>query len=155
MEWSGDDLAGIVAIFDALPRETLVEAAAELAFKQGDTPDEDAISDAIGRAIDEYRLVAVDGRLVPGPTAYATPPAGAEDLPHILDPDPGELAPPDPGAVASTVEETFRADAASAAASGDPAEVERLLDLSYGIESTVDIDLGEARERLTDATSGD
>jgi hypothetical protein len=151
MDWSGDELAGIVAVFDALPRDALAEAAAELAFKEGETPDEDAIADAIGRAIDEYRLVAVDGRLVPGPTAYATPPPGAEDLPHILDPDPGELEPPDPDAVAATVAETFREDAAIAAASGDPDEIDRLLDLSYGIESTLDVDLDEARERLTDA----
>jgi len=155
MEWSGDELAGIVAVFDALPRDTLVRAAAELAFKQGDTPDEAAIADAIDRAIDEYRLVAVDGRLVPGPTAYATPPAGAEDLPHILDLDPDETDTVDPDAVTGAAAERFRTDAASAAASDDPDEIDRLLDLSYGIESTLDVDLAEARRRLTDAAPGE
>jgi hypothetical protein len=57
MTTTGDELAGVVDLFGALTREELVDALTELAFKQGETVDRDAISAAIGTALADYVLV--------------------------------------------------------------------------------------------------
>ena len=165
MEFSHDELAGVVDLFDALTRAELSRACEELAFKRGtefDSPD--AFDDAIAA----YRLVAVDPTdiggeesaptatgdgplLAVGPTAFPTLPDRAEDLPHILDIEPREVDRRVSGAVA---EERFRAEAARAVADDDHARITRLLDVSYDLEAWAPVELAGVRDRLDDAAAG-
>jgi len=54
-----DDLAGVVDLFGALDRAELRRALAELAFKRGESVDDDALADAISQAVAGYYLVPV------------------------------------------------------------------------------------------------
>ena len=166
MEVSADELAGVIDLFGALTPTELRRAVEELAFKRGEDVSNVPIEDAIA----EYRLVRVepvdetdseprDGAandrgderlLVPGPTAFPTLPAGAEDLPHILAID-GRTV--DRDALYEQVEERFRAGAARAVLDEDNERIERLLDASYDLEAWGKIDLDDARERLDRAST--
>ncbi|WP_273836519.1 hypothetical protein [Halococcus sp. PRR34] len=164
MEFSHDELAGVVDLFGALTRAELSQACDELAFKRG-TEFESA--ETIDDAITAYRLVAIDPAdtgvegMVPeataddpllavGPTAFPTLPDRAEDLPHILDIEPREVDRTVLGAVA---EERFRADAARAVADADHARITQLLDVSYDLDAWAPVDLGGVRDRLDDAAA--
>ncbi|ERH07816.1 MAG: hypothetical protein J07HN4v3_00179 [Halonotius sp. J07HN4] len=60
MSATGDELAGVVDLFGALTRAELSAALTELAFKQSQTVDDDAVADAIADAIAAYVLVEYD-----------------------------------------------------------------------------------------------
>lgn len=145
---SADELAGIVELFGALEWSELRQACSEVAFRRGESADEEAVDDAIEDAIDAYALVYYDGRLVPGPAAFPAVPEGGEDLPHILD---VEKHNPDESAVADAAIEQFGEDVSEAVDAGDDARCQQLLDLSYDLETWAPVDLGDERERLDDA----
>ena len=158
MELTHDELAGIVDLFGALSRSELAAAGDELAFKRGADPDGLDVDEALAA----YRLVAFDPDaiverttddrlLAAGPTAFPALPDGAEDLPHILD---VESRSPDRAALGAVVEERFRADAARAVAEDDRERIERLLDVSYDLETWAPVALDGVRDRL-DAAAGD
>lgn len=146
---TGDELAGVVDLFGALTRDELESALGELAFKRGETADDDAIDDAVAAAVEEYYLVAVDGDdrtlLVPGPVAFPTLPDGAADLPHIMDVPDRDV---DDDAVVEAAERRLRADAAAAVDAGDAERIEQLLDVSYDLETWGAIDVSGVRSRL-------
>jgi hypothetical protein len=153
MDPTADEVAGVVDLFGALGREELGEALAEVAFKQGADDGPEDFGDAIDAAIEDYHLVrappeAVVGTdeetLVVGPAAFPDPPAGAEDLPHIMDVSSRSV---DREALAPVVEQRFRTDAA-AAVDGTEARIAHLLDVSYELEVWGPVDLGELRSRL-------
>jgi len=159
---STDELAGVVDLFGGLARAELDEALEELAFRAGVEPPPD---DAVDAAVREYALVAyprgadgadgdeaADPWLVPGPAAFPTLPEGAADLPHILDIESRAV---DREALGRAVEERFRGDVARAVANEDAALVERLLDVSYDLETWGPVDLGDLRERLDAARDAD
>ncbi|WP_435077246.1 DUF7109 family protein [Halococcus sp. AFM35] len=156
MELTHDELAGVIDLFGALSRTELVEAGEELAFKRG----ADFEDDNVDAALAAYRLVSfdhdtiverdVDERLLAaGPTAFPTLPEGAEDLPHILD---VEMRTPDRAALGAVVEERFRADAARAVSDDDRERIQRLLDVSYDLETWAPVELDGVRDRLDAAT---
>jgi hypothetical protein len=144
-----DELAGVVDLFGALTRAELDRALEEYAYRRDESVDEAAVEDALAA----YALVAYeqeDGteRLAVGPTAFPTLPEGAEDLPHIL--EVGARA-PDRERAALAAERRFRGDVARAVAAEDDAEIRRLLDVSYDLETWGDADLAELRAQLDDA----
>jgi len=149
---TGDELAGVADLFGALTRDELESALSELAFKRGEAVDEDAIDDAVAAAIERYYLVAVDHDgerlLAPGPVAFPTLPDGAEDLPHIMDASDRDI---DDGGVVEAAERRLRADAAQAVDADDTERVERLLDVSYDLETWGSTDVSDVRSRLDDA----
>jgi hypothetical protein len=153
MEFSGDELAGVVDLFGALTHAELGEALAELAFKQGDEYDPEGFESDISAAIEGYHLVELDADvagtdapvLVPGPGAFPTLPDGAPDLTHILDVESREF---DRATAGEASLDRFREDAATAVESGDPRRVERLVDVSYELEAWADVDLSAERDHL-------
>ncbi|MFB6142092.1 MAG: hypothetical protein ABEJ30_01970 [Halorientalis sp.] len=156
MEFTGDELAGVVDLFDALTRAELAEALVELAYKQGDDRDPSSFAEPIDDALASYHLVAVpdadpeaDGPLlVAGPLAFPALPEGATDLPHIMTVPERSVARADAGRAAA---ERFRADAAGAVDDGDAERMRELLDASYELEAWAPVDLADARERLDGA----
>ena len=158
MELTHDELAGVVDLFGALTRGELAAAGDELAFKRG----ADFDGENIEPALSAYRLVAfdpdgvveqsVDERLLAaGPTAFPALPEGAEDLPHILD---IESRTPDRAALGGVIEERFRTDAARAVRDDDRERIERLLDVSYDLETWAPVELAGVRDRLDAAAGG-
>ncbi|MFB6255446.1 MAG: hypothetical protein ABEH58_01760 [Haloplanus sp.] len=151
---TGDELAGIVDLFGALTREELGDALGELAFKHGEEVDNAAVEAAVDDAIEGYYLVAVDHGgttlLAPGPVAFPTLPGGAEDLPHILDVPTRSV---ERAVLTEAAERQFRADAARAVDSNADADerIERLLDVSYDLETWGSADVSGVRRRLDDA----
>ena len=146
---TGDELAGVVDLFGTLTREELESALGELAFKRGETVDEDAIDEAIDAAVEDYSLVAVERDdatlLAPGPVSFPTLPDGAEDLPHIMDvPDRAV----DDESVVESAERRLRADAARAVDTDADERIERLLDVSYDLETWGATDVSDVRDRL-------
>ena len=145
---SADELAGVVDLFGALSRPELSEALSELAYRRGEDPPEEIVEDAVaafalvGFVDDGHRLFA------PGPAAFPTLPEGAEDLPHILDQQPRSV---DRAAVAEAAADRLRTEAACAATLGATDRAERLVDISYDLETWAAIDLSGVRSRL-DAT---
>jgi len=151
MEFSGDDLAGVVDMFGGLGDEALAGALAELAFKHGEEHDPSAFENDIEAARAAYELVELDtaeGRvLVAGPAAFPTLPEEASDLKHILDADERTIDREQAGAAAA---DKLHSEAVSAISDGDRAEMRRLIDLSYDIEAWAPVDLSETRARLDD-----
>src|SRR6056297_1733950 len=91
-----DELAGVVDLFGGLSRDELEQALVELAFKQAEEVEREAVAAEIERAVEDYYLVdaeyaaeggseATETLLVAGPAAFPTVPENGEDLPHILD----------------------------------------------------------------------
>jgi len=154
MEVTGDELAGIVDLFDALTREELGRALVELAYKDGEDLDPSAFDADVDAAVESYHLVAHDPAegdetlLVPGPVAFPELPEGASDLPHIMG-VPGRSI--DREALGETAEKRFRTDTARAVADGDEERIAELLDVSYELEVWGPVELSTARERLDDA----
>jgi hypothetical protein len=154
---STDELAGVADLFGGLTRAELATALEELAFREGvDPPADGTVDDAVREyALVEYPHEAEDGSdedaaplLVPGPAAFPTLPEGAADLPHILDVSERRI---DRERLGRAVEERFRGDVARAVADDDEALVDRLLDVSYDLETWGPVELGDLRERLDDA----
>lgn len=146
MDYSSDELAGIVDLFGALARSSLHRAVSELGFKTGSAVDDDEVESAIDEAIHEYALVAVtledETLLAPGPTAFPELPGGADDLPHILDHERREVP-------REAIETTVRRRLASSAAELE--DVERageLIDITYDAEAWAGLDLEDVRTRL-------
>jgi hypothetical protein len=137
-----DDLAGIVDLFGALTPAELDRALEELAFKAGRSPPEEPV---VERASRSYHLVECDGRLVAGPAAFPSLPADAGDLPHIMGID---ERPVDREAAGRAAEERFRGEAARALAADEPDRVERLLDVSYDLETWGPVEVADVRRRL-------
>lgn len=163
---TGDELAGLVDTFGALTRAELRRAYDEAAFRAGTGDGGEAFDRAIAEARRSYRLVGCPpeavadppdgdegGRenrelLVAGPCAFPDPPAGAEDLPHILDVDRRRV---DRTALAAGLQERFRTDTARAVQSGDRDRMTALLDTTYDVETWAPVDLSDVRDRLDDA----
>ena len=149
---TGDELAGVVDLFGALTREELDDALGELAFKRGEAVDEAAVEAAVDDAIEGYYLVAVDRDgttlLAPGPVAFPTLPDDAEDLPHILDVPTRAV---DRAVLTEAAERQLRADAAQAVDAAADERIERLLDVSYDLETWGSTDVSGVRSRLDDA----
>jgi len=152
-----DDLAGVVDLFGALTPSELESALEELAFKQGESVDPDAVTAAVDDAVASYAVVRYrDGDrtlLVPGPAAFPTLPPNAEDLPHILDVPDREV---DHEAAGTAVADRLRADAAAAVDAGETATIRRLLDVTYDVEvwsDTVAVD--DIRDRLDDTLANE
>ena len=152
MEFSPDELAGIVDLFGAIDRPTLQRACLELAYKQGVDREPASFDNAIDTAVDSYYLLGVehDGEtlLVAGPVAFPELPEGATDLPHILDVESRTI---DDDRLAEAAQKRFRIDAVGAIEAGDHERVERLLDVSYELEVWAPVELADARRRLDDA----
>ena len=162
MSATGDELAGVVDLFGALTRTELSAALTELAFKQNQTVDDDAVADAIDNAIAAYVLVAYEPEsdeiatgsdeddepgslLTVGPTAFPTLPPNAEDLPHILD---YERRTVDRDRLAEQVRERLAGETETVVAAGDGDRAAELLDVSYDIEAWADIEMDEIRASL-------
>lgn len=153
MDFSGDELAGVVDLFGALTRAELGEALAELAYKQGEPYDPDRFDDDIRAAVERYHLVELDAAaadldidepaLAPGPGAFPTLPPDGADLAHILD---IETRVVDRQAAGEAALDRFRADAAKAV--DDEERIERLLDVSYELEAWAGVDLSDERDIL-------
>ena len=86
--------------------------------------------------------------LAPGPVAFPTLPAGAEDLPHLLDAPERDV---DRATLAARVEGRLRSDAARAVVDGDAARMRRLLDVTYDLDTWGPADVEDVRRRLDDA----
>ena len=148
-----DELAGVVDLFGALTPPELESALGELAFKRGEEVTSDGVEAAIDDAVASYAVVRYHGDdrtlLAPGPTAFPTLPADAEDLPHILDvPDRAV----DREAAGTAVAEQLRSEAATAVDAGDTAAIRRLLDVTYDVEVWSDaVAVDDVREHLDDA----
>jgi len=157
MELTPDELAGVVDVVGPVTRDELVQACGELAFKQGADVDAERLAGAIDAAISSYHLVAVADHdaaadaplVVVGPAAFPELPAGAEDLPHILDLPDRTLA---RETVAVAAEQRFREDAAEAVRAADDDRIAELLDVSYDLEAWGPVELAPARGLLDDAT---
>jgi hypothetical protein len=160
-----DELAGVVELFGALTPAELDRALAELAYRRGGgEASGDAAREtreaAVADAVAAYYLVEVevevgpedDGEterlLAPGPVAFPTLPAGAEDLPHLLDAPERDV---DRATLAARVEGRLRSDAARAVVDGDAARMRRLLDVTYDLDTWGPADVEDVRRRLDDA----
>lgn len=157
MNLSADEIAGVVDLFGALPRPTLREALAELAFKRGAECESAEFEADISNAIETYYLLELDDEsaetrlIVVGPTAFPQLPNGARDLPHILDVEDRSI---DRDRLGTAAEERFRADAGRAVDAGDDERIRELLDVSYELEAWGPVDLDAARDRLDGALEG-
>jgi hypothetical protein len=161
MDLTGNDVAGVVDLFDGLTRAELGTALAELAFKRGEDHDPDAFEDDIDAAERSYHLLTVgpdetdaaveDPLLVVGPAAFPELPDGATDLPHILDVETRDI---ERETAARAAERRFQEDASAAVEAGDTERIEALLDVSYELEAWSGVDLSASRERLDAASAG-
>ncbi|MFW6384923.1 MAG: DUF7109 family protein [Halodesulfurarchaeum sp.] len=146
MDLTHDDVAGIVDLFGALSESDLRRGIEELAFRQGEKPDSDAVRDLIDGAKADFSLAEIridDERvLASGPTAFSTLPDGAEDLPHILD---VERRSPSPKALETAVRKRLATEAATIS---EPERAAELVDVTYDAEAWAGIDLKDVRERL-------
>lgn len=151
MSATHDELAGVVDLFGGLTREELVRALSELAFKRGESVDEDVLATTVESAVEEYYLVEYEGVLVPGPTAFPSLPENATDLPHIMDVEERSF---DREALAEAVAQRVLDDAATAAEADDAERLRFLLDVTYDVEAWGPVDLADARDRI-DVVLGD
>ena len=146
MDFDVDELAGIVDLFGALPRESLARAVEEVAFREGTELDPETIEGTIDEAVSTYVLVEVDLEdetlLTPGPTAFPELLPGATDLPHILD-EPRRTVPRE------AIETSVRKRLAGAAADIEDADrAATLIDITYDAEAWAGLDLADVRDRL-------
>jgi len=146
MVLSADEVAGVVDLFGALPRDVLHRAVEELAFREGADVESERIEATIEEGLQSYALLEVelDGEtlLAPGPTAFPEMPTGATDLPHILDESSREVPP-------GAIERSLRMRLAGAAADiTDVARAEELIDVTYAAEAWAGLDLTDVRNRL-------
>jgi hypothetical protein len=157
MSTTGDELAGIVDLFGALTRAELSDALAELAFKQGEEVDSDAVEAAIATALADYVLVEYDPPddgtesggddplLAVGPAAFPTLPEYGEDLPHILD---YEQRAVDRDRLAEQVRARLDAEAEAAIDNGASERAAALHDISYDLEAWGGVEVDGIRASL-------
>jgi hypothetical protein len=154
MDWTDDELAGVVDTFGALTRAELERALSELAFRDGEDLADDELDAIVGTALDEYALVAYDpgpdadvdeDLVVAGPTTFPTLPEHGDDLPHIMDVEHRRV---DRERAGEQVADLMRETAADLEA--DDPRRERLLDLTYEVEAWAPIDLDDLRDQLAD-----
>lgn len=147
MHLDPDELAGVVDLFGLLSREDLQAAVRELAFRRDEDFDPAATESAIDDAVASFVLVQFEAEgetvIASGPTAFPSLPAGAEDLPHILDVDRRTV---DRSTLAAPVRD--RLDSAADRVD-DPERARELLDVTYDAESWTDVDLADIRDRLS------
>ncbi|WP_335999892.1 DUF7109 family protein [Halorientalis halophila] len=154
MDVTGDELAGVVDLFDALTSTELRRALAELAYRCGEEVEPEYFDGDVAAALATYHLVAVEPAdaeeplLVAGPVAFPELPGDATDLPHMLDVPDRSV---DRADLATAAENRFRADAEKAIDAGDEERIRELLDVSYELEVWAPVDVGETRQRLDDA----
>ena len=154
MEFSSDELAGLVDMFGALTRAELEEALVELAFRRGEERDPADFASAVEEARASYHLVEFEPAegaepvFVPGPVAFPELPSGAADVPHILAVEERSV---DREAAGVAAAERFRVEAARVVAAGDEERTRELLDVSYELEAWAPVDLTDARRRIDDA----
>jgi hypothetical protein len=135
------------AIEDAVASYYLVEV--ERAAHDADGGDGEA--DGSGDDGDVGEGEGSDGEralLAPGPVAFPTLPAGAEDLPHLLEAPERDV---DRERLASRVEARLRSDAARAVVADDPDRMRHLLDVTYDLDTWGPVDVADVRRRLDDA----
>jgi len=148
-----DELAGVVDLFGALTPPELESALDELAFKRGEWIDSDEVAATIDDAVASYAVVRYRENdrtlLAPGPTAFPTLPADAEDLPHILDVPDRDV---DHEAAGTAVAERLRSEAATAVDAGDTPAIRRLVDVTYDVDVWSDaVVVDDVRDHLDDA----
>lgn len=152
-----DELAGVLDMFGALTEAEFKRAVSEVGFRAGRDVDEDALADRVNAAAASFHVVRVepeavpdvvpdlddtDAVYVPGPRAWPTEPAHAEDLPHILDLDPRAV---DRRALAMRVRQQLRSTIERAAAQGDADRLHEIVDVTYDVEAWASIDLEDTR----------
>lgn len=181
-----DELAGIVDLFGTLTRDAVDTAIVEMAFRQGIEVESDTRQEMITTAINQYRLIIYPStedemrsiqhpseqasdinsnidetklnRIAPGPTAFPTLPAHAEDLPRILETD-GQAI--DHEAATYAVINRLRDDTEQAITNNDIELMRYLRDVTYDIETwagvaTANDDLiSDVRCRLNSALAED
>ena len=147
MELDIDEIAGILGRFGGLTREELDTALEEVAFRRGeDAPPRSSIETQLTDGEQAGAIVRTEVAdatlLVPGPAAFPVEPAGAEDLPHILDITPREI---DRRLIASSLIDDIKQEITTAP---NQSRRKTLLDLSYDIEAWSGIDAASLREQL-------
>ncbi len=148
MELSGDELAGIVDQFGALPPPELRRAISEAAFRAGADLEMETVESWIDEALGEFSLLSVEksgeSLLVPGPRAFPEVPEPAADLTHVLDVESRSV----PG---EALEMGLRNRLGEAAAHiEDPDRANELIDITYDAEAWAGIDLSDVRDRLSE-----
>ncbi len=171
-----DELAGVVDLFGAVTRAELERALDELAFRQGEAADAEALRDAVEGAVEAYYLVAYrpdgdagDAEGVAGgggadaadgggdaaegdPELLAVGPVAFPTLPPDAEDLPHIMDVPDRTvdheALGRRVLERLREDAARAVDAGDDERVEHLLDVTYDLEAWAPVEVSEVRKRL-------
>lgn len=159
MTTTGDELAGVLDLFGVLTREELADALTELAFKQGEEVDSDAVDAAIERALTAYVIVEYDPApdtawtteadatyLTVGPAAFPTLPSNAEDLPHILAVD---SRPVDRERLATQVRHRLEADTEAAITQDNADRAAELHDISYDVGAWGPVDTDSIRASLS------
>lgn len=147
MELSGDELAGIVDQFGALPPPALRRAIRETAFRAGADLEEETVESWIDEALGEFLLLSVEKAgetlLVSGPRAFPEVPEAAADLTHVLDVDPQSVPEEtlETGLKNRLAEKTARIE--------DPDRAHELIDITYDAEAWAGIDLSDVRDRLS------
>lgn len=146
MDLGPDELAGIVDLFGALTPAELRRAVDEVAFRRGESVEDEAFETMLEEATASYRLVEAtregDRLLLAGPAAFPQIPEHGSDLPHIMDLPRRTV---DRDAVA----EGIRSDLISSAATApDPGTAASLRELSYDLEAWADVDGTAIRSRL-------
>ena len=143
MEFTPDELAGIVGLFGALTSEELMTACQELAYRQtGQSVANATLQATIEDAETSYILVntEIDGResYVVGPAAFPEIPEGGRDLPHMLD------------LSHCTVNRQEIAEELLERFLGQEIDIEResAIELSYDLESWTNIDASDLREHV-------
>lgn len=148
--YTPDEVAGIVDLFGALTRQEAATALSELAYRTGD--ETASPEDAIDEALKAFALVELDDDVVaPGPVAFPTLPAGAEDLPHMLETDGRRVA---RASIVEAAADRLRTEAACAATIGAGDRAETLLEVSYDLEAWGGPDLSGIRARLDPVRDG-
>jgi len=156
MDATADELAGVVDLFGGLTRPELERALSEAAFRaDGQSVDESALETAIDDALESFALVRYERPrqdaqplFVAGPTAFPSPPAHAEDLPHILETEHRSI---DRTRVGEQTRNRYVAAVSDALEADDRERIEELLEVSYDVEAWAPIDLADERDRLADA----
>ncbi|MFB6110303.1 MAG: hypothetical protein ABEJ60_05445 [Halodesulfurarchaeum sp.] len=154
MELSGDEIAGILDQFGALPPAALRQAIHETAFRAGVDPEAETVEGWIESAREDLSILTVEiegeALYAPGPRAFPRVPEAASDLPHVLE-APRRQVPAE--ALESGLRERLEAAVDGGA---DPDRARELLDLTYDAEAWAGIDLADLRDRLRDvATEGE
>ncbi|AOW80634.1 hypothetical protein HTSR_1458 [Halodesulfurarchaeum formicicum] len=153
MELSGDELAGIVDQFGALPPAALRSGIEETAFRAGVELDAETVEEWIDEAKADFELLTVEHDektlIVPGPRAFPEVPEAASDLPHVL-------AEPTRTVPAAALESGIRARLDEAVAAAEtPARANELVDVTYDAEAWAGIELADVRDRLLDLAEGE